>query len=165
MQIRYTPLLILFLFPLMYGYSQTEREIEVLNFEQLEPRLHMNNDTTYVINFWATWCIPCRKELPYFEQIHLESKDLGKTKVLLVSLDFSSKIESSLLPFLAKNKITAPVVLLSDPNSNSWINKIDPSWSGALPATIIYKGKKKEFFEAELDYDFIKQTIIDINKP
>lgn len=164
MQKRYIPLLILLLLPFIHGYSQTEREIEVLNFEQLEPRLHMDTDTTYVINFWATWCIPCRKELPYFEQVHLENKNSGKTKVLLVSLDFSSKIESSLIPFLEKNKITAPVALLSDPNSNSWIDKVDPTWSGSLPATIIYKGSKREFFEAELDYTSINQTINKLNQ-
>ena len=54
---------------LLTGFSN-DREIHVLDFNSFEPHLHLENDTTYIINFWATWCIPCRKEMPAFEQIH-----------------------------------------------------------------------------------------------
>lgn len=165
MQIRNFHFLILLLLPFTFMQAQGERQIPILNYNELEPYLHKDNDTTYVVNFWATWCVPCRKELPYFEQVHNENLNSGKTKVLLVSLDFKSKIESSLLPFLENNNITAPVVLLSDPNSNTWINQVNPAWTGSLPATIIYKGNKRKFFEAELDYNTINQTINTINKP
>jgi thiol-disulfide isomerase/thioredoxin len=144
--------------------TQPAEAIPVLNYAQLEPLLYLSNDTTYIINFWATWCIPCRKELPEFERIHAENANSGNVKVLLVSLDFASKLESSLIPYLEKNEITAPVVLLSDPNSNFWINKVDPSWTGSLPATIIYKGDQRRFFEQELDYTSINNTISELNK-
>jgi thiol-disulfide isomerase/thioredoxin len=61
--------------------------IRVLNYEQLKPMLHKDNDTTYVVNFWATWCSPCMAELPYF----LELDSLYRNhpmKLVLVSLDF-----------------------------------------------------------------------------
>lgn len=143
-------------------YSQKNRNIPVVNFMQFEPQLHFSNDTTYIVNFWATWCVPCRKELPYFEKIHNEYAD-QKVKVTLVSLDFSKNIESSLVPFLNKNSITADVLLLDDPNSNAWIDKVDPSWSGSLPATLIYNRMNRKFFEQELDYQSIQNTIIEIN--
>ena len=68
------------------------------NFEDLEPLFNRQTDTTYVINFWATWCKPCVEELPYFEQLFAEHKE-EKLKVLLVSLDFPRQLESKLVPF------------------------------------------------------------------
>ncbi|MBN2166287.1 MAG: TlpA family protein disulfide reductase [Marinilabiliaceae bacterium] len=120
-----------------------------MNYKQLEPYLHNYNDTTYVINFWATWCKPCIEELPVFLKLanNLKTK---KIKFIFVSLDFPKQIETSLIPFIQKQKIKEQVILLNDTNSNYWIEKVDSSWSGAIPATLIYKGKKKVFREATL---------------
>ena len=142
-------------------FSSNSGDIPILNFQQFEPHLHLKNDTTYVVNFWATWCVPCRKELPEFEKIHQDY--IGKpVKVLLVSLDFPKDIESSLKPFLEKNAITSDVLLLNDPNSNAWIDKVDTSWSGSLPATLIYNKSKRIFLEKELDYNTIQNIISEI---
>lgn len=138
------------------------KSIDKYKFDEFEYFLHFDNDTTYVINFWATWCVPCRKELPEFEKIHSAYKN-KKVKVLLVSLDFASKIESSLIPYIEKNNITANVILLNDPNSNAWIDKVNPGWSGSIPATLIYKKEKQFFFEKELTYEDIESTIIKLN--
>ena len=142
--------------------AKDKQSIHVLNFEEFEPYLHFNNDTTYVINFWATWCVPCVKELPEFEKFHKENSN-KKIKVILVSLDPPSRIEKSLLPFLDKKKISAEVLILHDPNQNAWIDKVDPAWSGSIPATMIYRGSEKKFFERELDYDFINKTVIELS--
>ncbi len=129
-------------------------EIPVYNYSQLEPMLHpkADNDTTYIFNFWATYCIPCIKELPFFDQIGKEYAS-KKVKVVLISMDFKSKINSQVIPFMKKRKVQSSVVLLSDPDANSWINKVDPTWSGALPATLIVKGDKREFHEKSFTYD------------
>jgi thiol-disulfide isomerase/thioredoxin len=132
--------------------------ITTSDFHGFEHFLHFQNDSVYVINFWATWCVPCRKELPEFEKITDQYKN-EKVKVLLVSLDFASQINQSLIPFLNNNHITAEVILLNDPNSNAWIDKVDPSWSGSIPATLIYKRNNRQFFEKELDYKSLDQTI------
>ncbi len=105
---------------------------------------------TYVVNYWATWCGPCVKELPYFEQL-LKSYNTDKIRVILVSLDFPKKIDSKLIPFLNKHNIQSEVVVLDDPKSNIWIDKVDPSWEGAIPVTIIYKGKTRVFWDGEFD--------------
>jgi len=116
------------------------------SFEMLEPTLHLDNDTTYVINFWATWCAPCVAELPYFEELtQIYAGD--PVKVILVSLDFENQIDKRLIPFLNKNQIQSEVVLLLDGKANRWIDKVDPTWSGAIPVTYVRKGKKKEFYE------------------
>ncbi|WP_298425396.1 redoxin domain-containing protein [uncultured Kordia sp.] len=139
----------------------TTTEIPVLNFEQFEKYLQIDDDNIHVVNFWATWCAPCVKELPYFEAVNAAYK--GKNvKVLLVSLDFNLK---KLNVFLAKNELKSEKVLLDDPDQNAWISKVSKDWSGAIPATVIYgKGKRKfyehSFTQAELESElrnFINQ--------
>lgn len=114
-------------------------------FETAEEMFHRNTDTTYVINFWATWCAPCVKELPYIEAIH-EKYDGKKVKVILVSLDFPQYIESKLVPFLEKHQLQSEVVVLADGDQNAWIPKIDPDWSGTIPVTVVYQKEKRVFF-------------------
>ena len=125
-------------------------EVATLNYDSLVPLLEKKDDKTYVVNFWATWCKPCVDELPSFEKINAEYQKKN-VEVLLVSLDFSNQINSHLLPFLKENKIQSKVVVLDDPNQNKWINGIDKSWSGALPATIIYNKNKRAFYEQSFD--------------
>jgi thiol-disulfide isomerase/thioredoxin len=156
-----TAILTIILFLSLPAFGQNQPEIAVMQFSELEPYLHFKNDTTYIVNFWATWCVPCRKELPVIENIHNEYLD-KPLKVLLVSLDFPSQMENGLKPFLLKNNITARVILLNDPKSNVWIDKVDPTWSGSLPATLIYKNDFRQFLEKELDYDTLKSIILKI---
>lgn len=143
---------------MLISYTGIGQEIDVLNFNEFEPRLLKNNDTTYVINFWATWCIPCVKELPYFEKINKDFK-LDKFKLILVSLDFKSSIKSSLIPFIEKKDISSEVIVLSDPNANEWINKVNNSWTGSIPATIIYNKNFYFFKEGSMDYDELNEII------
>ena len=119
-------------------------KIEIYDFKGLEPLLVAEDDRTYVINFWATWCKPCIEELPYFEDLQAENKDI---KVILVSLDFPDKLESQLKPFIDKKQLKSQVVLLDDPYENEWIPKIDSTWSGAIPATLIFNKSKRVFYE------------------
>ncbi len=125
--------------------------IPIYNFSELEPLLNIQNDTTYVINFWATWCKPCVKELPYFEKV-TETYSKEKVKVILVSLDFPEQLEKRVIPFLEEHKLKSEVLLLDDADANSWIPKVDSTWSGAIPATVIYKNKNKKFVEGSMSY-------------
>lgn len=145
---------------LVTGVKGQSKAVPMLNFAGFEPYLGARSDTVYVINFWATWCGPCRRELPNMEKIH---KDYSgqKVKVLLVSLDFPNQ-QKSLQQYLTSNHITAPVVLLNEPDANAWIDKVDPSWTGALPATLIYKGKDRLFFEKELSYQDVNNSIVSL---
>ena len=133
-------------------------EIEVYNFNQLESFLSSNTDKTLVVNFWATWCKPCIKELPYFEALQTKYKD--DVRVVLVSLDFSDKLESQLIPFVNENALQSQVVLLDDPYENEWIPKVDSTWSGAIPATLIIKGDKRLFYEKSFTQEELEDEIL-----
>ena len=93
----YPKFLLFLLFPLLLN-AQT---VPSLSYNELKPLLNQKGDKIYVVNFWATWCAPCIKELPYFEVLD-QREDV---EVLLVSLDFPKHKESRLLPFIKKNKL------------------------------------------------------------
>ncbi len=134
-----------------------KNRVEIINLQQLQSRTQtQTNDTTYVVNFWATWCKPCVAELPFFEEAGKEFAD-KKLKVVLVSLDFVSD-KQSVNTFIQKQNIQSDVYLLNAGDPNIWINKIDTSWSGGIPATVIYKNTKKIFFH---EGDFATQQELD----
>jgi len=118
--------------------------------------LSPKTDKIKVINFWATWCKPCVKELPYFEELTNKNHDI---EVVLVSLDMTSQKESKLIPFLSKEKLKSKVVHMDEPDANSWIPKISNDWSGAIPATLIIDKNKKKFYEQSFDYKELVEAI------
>lgn len=135
------------------------KKVVSLNFEALERQyLQKKNDSIYVINFWATWCKPCIKELPAFEKLASDYSD-KKVKLLLVSLDFPDKLESQVIPFITENKLQSEVVLLDDADANGWIPKISPEWSGAIPATVIYKKGIRKFYEQSFTFEELETEL------
>ncbi|WKN30741.1 TlpA disulfide reductase family protein [Porifericola rhodea] len=131
------------------------QDIPTYKFTDLERKISKESaEKTLVLNFWATWCAPCIKELPYFESLHQEGEDLD-VKVLLVSLDMAKdKAEK----FVEKKQLQSEVVYLDEVDFNAWINKISPDWSGAIPATLFVKpGGKQMFYEGQ----FTKEELYD----
>jgi thiol-disulfide isomerase/thioredoxin len=135
-------------------------QVDVVKFSYLDSLGKSKSDTTYVINFWATWCGPCVHELPNFEKLNADYAG-KKVKVILVSMDFPNTLNSRLIPFVKEKGMKAKVVLMNDPDYNSWIDRIDKSWSGGLPATLIVNGstKRHEFYEKELTYDELNKLL------
>ncbi|MCV2484507.1 TlpA family protein disulfide reductase [Flavobacterium sp. SH_e] len=140
---------LLFLLFSIKGYNQN---VKLLNINQLNERIKNGKDSTYVVNFWATWCAPCIKELPHFEKLGAEHKS-EKVAVLLVSLDFKSKLESNVIPFVKRKNLKNEVFLLNESNPQEFIDRIDPSWSGSIPATLFIKNGKRKFVESEFTYE------------
>ena len=114
------------------------------SFDAIAPLFDQTQDgRTYVINFWATWCKPCVEEMPYFERLATESGP--DTEVIAVSLDFKKDISTKLRKFVAANPGLPPVVALTDADYNSWIDRVDTEWGGAIPVTVIYNGERRAF--------------------
>ena len=143
------------LLPLIFGLLLAAptfaQNVVVIRFPELQKRLARPTDTTYVVNFWATWCGPCVKELPNFEQLRAANAG-NKVKVLLVSLDYASQLEKKVKPFVKQRGLKSEVLLLNEPDPNDWIDKVDAKWSGALPFTLIFNNQTKQrtSFEREL---------------
>ena len=107
---------------------------QLLSAEELASRLKAGKDTTYVLNFWATWCDPCIKEIPAFEKLNLLANK--KVKVLLVSIDKANKLKY-VKSFVKNHGLNSPVLLLLNPQV--FIRQFYSKWKGDLPLTFIYK--------------------------
>tara|TARA_B100001167_G_C16720607_1_gene281011 strand:+ start:103 stop:699 length:597 start_codon:yes stop_codon:yes gene_type:complete len=137
----------------------SEVVIPSYDFTEFEERyLQPEDETTYVINFWATWCKPCIEEMPAFEALreHYEDKNV---KVILVSLDLPKLLEKQVVPFVEKKGLQSEVILLDDPDANTWIPKVAEEWSGAIPATLIIKGEQRQFYEQSFTYETLEKAV------
>ena len=143
------PLLISFI--LLLTAPAFAQNVAVIKFPELQKRLARPTDTIYVVNFWATWCAPCVKELPNFEQIRTAYAN-KKVKVLLVSLDYASQVDKKIKPFVQRRRLKSEVLVLNETDPNEWLEKVDAKWSGSLPFTLIFNNKTKQraTFEHEL---------------
>lgn len=138
------------------SFAQQATLIKFNDFEKLSSK---QNDTTYVINFWATWCKPCVTELPHFEEVNKKYAS-EKVKVLLISLDFKKQIEG-LNNYITTKKIQSDVYLLDEINYNKWIDKVDSTWSGAIPVTLIVNHEKKyrRFYEKDFTLEELEKAV------
>jgi thiol-disulfide isomerase/thioredoxin len=135
------------------SFAQTK----VIKITSLETLMKKKEGPVQVINFWATWCGPCVKELPLFEQANATFTD---TKVTLINLDFAEKIDK-VDAFVARKNIKSEVLLLDEIDYNAWIDKVDKEWTGVIPATLVYNpvNGKRSFTQHELKEGDLEKLI------
>jgi thiol-disulfide isomerase/thioredoxin len=135
-------------------------KVDRIKIPELEKILASKEDVLHVVNFWATWCGPCVREYPTFEKV---ARDFGdkKVKFIMISLDFPSQVEKQLIPFLEKNKSKLDVSVMMDVDYNAWIDKVDGTWQGDLPATLVFNNarKKRDFHKGEVDEPALRKLI------
>lgn len=134
----------------------------IVKLADLQNLIQTPSEQVKVINFWATWCAPCIKELPLIEKLQQERSDV---KVTLVSMDIDlDPNPDKVFRFVERKKIKSDVLILNEKNPNDWIDKIEKEWSGALPATLIINGKngKKKFVEKELHEGDLEKLIAEV---
>lgn len=132
-------------------------ELKIINVSELEEiMVQAEGEKLKVINFWATWCKPCIKELPYFVNAQ---KQFPEVEFIYMSIDFSENA-SRTEKFAQKKKLNpSGLYLIDDVDYNSWIDKVSPEWSGAIPATLIMKDGEKFFYEKEFHEGELEELI------
>jgi thiol-disulfide isomerase/thioredoxin len=138
-----TPRIIAVCAGLLLAVPSYAQRIAVLKFPELQQRLARPTDTTYVVNFWATWCGPCVQEMPGFERVRTAYAS-KKVKLLLVSLDYASLLDKKVKPFVQKRGLKSEIILLNETDPNTWLQKVDTRWSGSIPFTLIINNKNKQ---------------------
>ncbi|MEP6949818.1 MAG: redoxin domain-containing protein [Ginsengibacter sp.] len=156
---NYLFIIILFCLPFVV---LSQKQAYLITIDELNNRIDKGTDTTYIINFWATWCAPCIKELSHFEKLGQQLKT-EKLKVLLISVDFKSQLVSSVIPFIKRKKLKSEVFLLDEENQQEFIERIDTSWSGSIPATLFVKNNRRKFIEKDLTYDELAEEYKSFN--
>ncbi|HHP7242290.1 MAG TPA: TlpA disulfide reductase family protein [Cyclobacteriaceae bacterium] len=136
------------------------QNVEVIQYPDLDDLIYKKSDEIKVINFWATWCKPCVAEIPHFEAVNQKYKDEG-LKVYLISFDFPSQLDKKVKKFINKKNIKSIVKLLDETDYNAFIDKVDNSWSGAIPATLIVDGRtgRRSFYEKSFSLEELETEI------
>lgn len=97
------------------------------------------NGKPLLVNFWATWCDPCREEFPDLVKIDADYK--GRIDLITISLDVLSEINRDVPKFLGEMKAEMPAYLLKTGNEDAAISSVSKQWQGGLPFTILFNEK------------------------
>ena len=154
---KYSLLKLFFFLSIIGGFAQVQK----VNFETLsKTEFNKKNDTTYVINFWATWCRPCIEELPEFKKA-IDTNKENPVKFIFVSLD-NPNHEARVNAFIQKKSIGGTNYLLTNVDANKWIDKVSTEWDGVIPATFIYNNESFSFFhQGQLSFLELNTKIIE----
>lgn len=152
---------IFFSFILTFWAAQSHAQtVQSVKIDDVVSRIEQGNDTTYIVNFWATWCAPCVKELPLFEEIN-EQYSSDKIKVLLISLDLKRDFDTRLKSFLDRKNLKSEVLFLDEKDPNDWIPKVTDQWDGVIPATWIVQPHNalKVFYAQSFEDEELKSLL------
>jgi len=132
------------------------QEVEVIKFDDLQKKMLYTEAPLTVFNFWATWCGPCIKELPHFDNLAKENENI---KVYLVSIDFQSELER-VKKFVVKKSLRSSVLFLDEKDPDDYMGKVSQDWSGAIPATLFVTDLGKTYFhEKAFTKEELEKTI------
>ncbi len=167
-------LIFLIFFPIKKTQAQNNNQnVKVVKLKNVLDEMQKNTaDTTLVLNFWATWCVPCVKELPDFMKLATEKNDeksisndkITPKKFIFIAVEDDLK---KVISFLEKKKFFTQNIhknkiefwLLDEKDGNTWISPIEKTWDGAIPFTLILKNKHKKLHFGEIHYEELKKEV------
>jgi thiol-disulfide isomerase/thioredoxin len=113
-----------------------QKSLEVLDADRYVARVAEYRGKPLMVTFWATWCEPCRDEFPMVNELVKQYKPKG---LAVFGMDMDDDAEESLaLRFLAMNHPVFPSYRKKPGKDEEFINRVNPKWSGVLPATFFY---------------------------
>jgi len=157
-----TFLIVLFFF---FGISMHSQEVKAVKVTELSKTIS-ESKTPLIVNFWATFCVPCIQEIPYFQEMVREYKSKN-VSLLFVSLDLKEAYPTKVNAMAKRLNLTYPVVWLNETNADYFCPKIDTSWSGGMPSSLFVNNATgyHKFFEDQLSKEKLEKEIQEMIKP
>ncbi len=137
---------------LLIASSARSQNVGVIPFSELQKKILYTEAPLTIFNFWATWCGPCIREMPHFDNLESENNNV---KVYLVSVDFKQDLHK-VKTFVKKRNIKSDVFFLDEKDPDDYMRKVSNNWSGAIPATLFVTGLGKTFFREK---EFTKKEL------
>jgi thiol-disulfide isomerase/thioredoxin len=123
-----------------YVKQQKPIVVSAIDTDALKALVTEQRERPLLVNFWATWCDPCREEFPDLVKIDAKYRPHALDFVT-ISLDDFSDIKTSVPKFLGEMKAKMPAYLLNVADPEPAIDAIDSTWQGSLPATFLFNAK------------------------
>ena len=112
------------------------KPVTLADLDTIKQQMQKSRGRTLVVHFWATWCLPCIKELPILNRFAQEKKAHG-VDVLSLSLD-DPKATARVAKVLGETApaLTRTIAKVDDPDA--FIAQFDRKWEGAIPAMFVF---------------------------
>ncbi|HTR29458.1 MAG TPA: TlpA disulfide reductase family protein [Puia sp.] len=129
---------------------QAQAPVQKIKVTELQDYI-AKSDHPLIVNFWATFCVPCNKEIPYFQSTVARYKDRG-VELILVSLDLPDYYPARIGEFARRQGYTARLMWLNETDADYFCPKVDPHWSGGIPSSLFIDNKThyRRFFDRQL---------------
>ncbi len=132
--------------------------------DQFRVVLEHHRGKVVIVNYWATWCIPCLQELPELDLLQERYGERGLV-VIAVSMDDPDKLEDRVRPFFAKRApgLVSYLATAGD-NSMDFVTSFDPEWPGALPTTMFFdrSGELKNVHLGRMLYAEFEEAVLEL---
>ncbi len=130
--------------------GQTGPAIQKVKIKDLEDII-AHSDHPLIVNFWATFCAPCNREIPYFQASIARYKD-QRVELVLVSLDLPDYYPAKIAGFARSRGYTSRIVWLDETNADYFCPRVDPHWMGGIPSSLFINNKThyRRFFDRQL---------------
>jgi thiol-disulfide isomerase/thioredoxin len=141
------------------------QDIKAIKVTELSKTIK-ESKTPLIVNFWATFCAPCLQEIPYFQQLTQQYKSQN-VSLIFVSLDLKEAYPLKVNETAKKLNLVYPVVWLNETNADYFCPKIDTSWTGGMPSTLLVNNSTgyHKFFEDQLSKEKLDKEIQEMLKP
>ena len=140
--------------------SKAVLSVEPIGEPGLKKLIRERNGKVLLLNIWATWCAPCVAEFPDLVRLS-QSYDTTAVEVVAISADYPDEVDTKIIPFLRKVDVSFRVYVAQFEHQEDFINAVNRTWSGALPASLIYgsDGQERFFHVGQQSYDDFKHEV------
>jgi len=139
--------------------SEAAPTVEIVDADSLARAVAAERGKVVVLNFWATWCDPCREEFP--DLVRLAREDPARIALITVSLDDPDDLDARVRPFLKEMRAPGRALIKGRGDPDLFITSVDPSWSGGLPATFVHvpDGRRAHAIHGATTYAGLKALV------
>ncbi len=156
--------LLVFVSNLSSTIAQSKKKIVVEDIDKvkLEKFIKNRKGKILLLNIWASWCLPCKREFPDLVKLAEKYKN-APVEIVGLSVDDREDLKTEVIPFLQSNNVNFKIYIQNFRKLDELIEFV-PGWEGAIPLTLIYdkKGNQKKFIIGMRNFEFFDQAIQEV---
>ena len=136
------------------------KNVEPISAEEFRQLIAHYRGQAILVNFWATWCAPCVKEIPEIVKLREKYKERG-LRVIAVSMDEPEELETGVRPFVTRRFPNFISYLCRESDHDKFASVVDPAWNEIMPTNFLIdrEGKLKATLAGGKTYEEFEAAI------